>query len=266
MKVGEAHPSLKSFRTSPEYGRSIAVTGKGGAGKTMLATLMIKILARSGKRKILAIDADSCTSLPYALGTSAGKTVSEIRREIIEDPEVKRRMADQHIRTVMKNALVTAKGFDLLVMGRPEAPGCFCAVNDLLRYGIDMLAQDYDITVIDGEAGPEQLNRRVLKSINTLLVVADMSVRSLQAASTIIKVALGHSHVNVEKAFLILNRFRGKRAPINKIAQEMGLEILGYIPEDENGSQYDGVGRPLLELPADSPGVAAVRRILRQII
>ena len=77
--------------------------------------------------------------------------------------------------------------------------------------------------------------------------------------------ALGHGNVNIEKAYLILNRFRGKRAPINKIAQEMGLEILGYIPEDENVSQYDGVGRPLLELPADSPSVMAVRRILKQI-
>jgi len=266
MKISEAHPSLKSYRPSLDYRRSIAVTGKGGAGKTMLATLMIKILARSGKRRILAIDADSCVSLPYALGTIAGETVSEIRREIIEVPEVKRRIADQHIRTVMKNALVAAKGFDLLVMGRPEEPGCFCAVNDLLRYGIDMLSQDYDITVIDGEAGPEQLNRRVLKNINTLLVVADLSARSLQAASTIIKVALGHGRVNVEKAFLILNRFQGKRESINKIAQEMGLEILGYIPEDANVSQYDGVGRPLLELPADSPSVVAVRRILRQII
>lgn len=266
MKTGESNPTLECGRTSTGKGRSIAVTGKGGAGKTMLAALMIKLLAQSGKRKILAIDADSSVSLPYALGMVAGKTVSDIRREIIEVPEVKRRIADQHISVVMKSALVTANGLDLLIMGRPEEPGCFCAVNDLLKYGIDVLAQEYDFTIIDGEAGPEQLNRRVLKSIDTLLVLADMSARSLRTASMIMKVALSHGKIEVEKPYLILNRCRGERAPAKKIAKEMGLEIVGTIPEDENVSEYDGVGRPLLEIPADSPSIMAVRRILKRII
>ena len=266
MKISKANESSIDCRPSPGHGRSVAITGKGGTGKTMLATLMIKILSENGNRKILAIDADSAVSLPYTLGITAGKTVSDIRREIIEVPEVKRRIADQHIRTVMTSILETGKGFDLLIMGRPEEPGCFCAVNDLLRYGIDTLVQDYNITIIDGEAGPEQVNRRVLKSIDTLLVVADMSARSLQTASTIIKVAQGHGNVKVVRTGLILNRFRGKRSPVKKITQQMGLEILGYIPEDENVNYYDGVGRPLLELPADSSSLMAVRQILKQIM
>lgn len=265
MKTGESNPSLECVRTSTRKGRSIAVTGKGGAGKTMLAALMIKLLTRSGKARILAIDADSSVSLPYALGMAAGKTVSDIRREIIEFPEVKRRIADQHISVVMKSALVSANGLDLLVMGRPEEPGCFCAVNDLLKYGIDVLALDYDFTIIDGEAGPEQLNRRVLRSIDTLLVVADTSARSLQTARTIMKVALSHGKIDVEKPYLVLNRCRGKRSPAKKIAQEMGLEIAGIIPEDENVSQYDSVGRPLLEIPEDSPSIISVRRIMKRI-
>jgi CO dehydrogenase maturation factor len=265
MKISEANQSSRICRSSPKSGRSIAITGKGGTGKTMLATLMIKILAESGNLKILAVDADSATSLPYTLGMKVGKTVSEIRQEIIEYPEVKRRIADEHIGTVMANILEPGKGFDLLVMGRPEAPGCFCTINDLLRYGIDTLLQDYNITIIDGEAGPEQVNRRVLKSIDTLLVVADMSARSLQTASTIIKVAYGHGNVKVGRAGLILNRFRGKRSPVKKVTQQMGLEILGYIPEDKNVNHYDAIGRPLLELPPDSPSLTAVRQILKKI-
>jgi CO dehydrogenase maturation factor len=266
MTISEAHPSSKSCRTSSEYGRSIAVTGKGGTGKTMLATLMIKILSENGNYKILAIDADSAVSLPYTLGKTAGKTVSDIRREIIEVPESRRSIADQHIRTVMKSILATGKGFDLLVMGRPEEPGCFCAVNDLLRYGIDTLAQDYDFTIIDGEAGPEQLNRRVLKTIDTLLIVADMSTRSLQTASTIVKVVRGHGSVQVARVGLILNRFRSQKSPTEEITQQMGLEILGCIPEDKNVNDYDGIGRPLLELPEESPSLMAVRLILKQIM
>ncbi len=266
MKIDESNQSLKACKASPKNGRSIAVTGKGGTGKTMLATLMIKVLAESGNGKILAIDADSAVSLPYTLGMRVGKTVSDIRREIIEVPAVKRRIADQHIRTVMTSILGTGKGFDLLIMGRPEEPGCFCAVNELLRYGIDTLIQDYNITIIDGEAGPEQLSRRVLKSIDTLLVVADMSARSLQTANTIVKVARGRGNLKVERTGLIINRFRGKRSAVKKITQEMGLEILGYIPEDGNVNDYDALGKPLLEVPTESPSLKAVRRVLKQIM
>jgi CO dehydrogenase maturation factor len=266
VKIREAGQSSKTSRLFPEHRRSIAITGKGGTGKTVLATVIIKILAESGKGKILAIDADSAISLPYALGMKVGKTVGDIRREIIEVPEMKSRIADQHIRTVMTSILEPGKGFDLLVMGRPEEPGCFCAVNDLLRYGIDTLVQDYNFTVIDGEAGPEQVNRRVLKSIDTLLVVADMSARSLETASTIIKVAKGHGNVKVERVGFILNRFRGKRRAVKKITEQIGLEILGYIPEDENVNHYDLIGRPLLELPMDSPSLTAARKILKQVI
>jgi CO dehydrogenase maturation factor len=266
MRIDEINRPSKVDGSSFRDKRTIAITGKGGTGKTMLATLMIKILAEGGNLKILAIDADSATSLPYTLGMKVGKTVSEIRQEIIEYPEVKRRIADEHIRTVMANILEPGKGFDLLVMGRPEASGCFCTVNDLLRYGIDTLAQDYDITIIDGEAGPEQINRRVLKSIDTLIVVADTSARSLQTASAIIKVARSYGNVNVGRAGLIINRFKGKRNSVKKITQQMVLEILGYIPEDENINRYDAIGRPLLKLPADSPSLMAVRQILKQMI
>ena len=246
--------------------RNIAITGKGGTGKTVLSTLMIKLLAERGNLRILAVDADSAKSLPYTLGMMVDKTVGGIRQDIIEDPEEKRRIADEPMRTVIRKILEPGKGFDLLVMGRPEAPGCFCPVNDLLRYGIETLVQDYDITIIDGEAGPEQVNRRVIQSIDTLLVVADTSNRSLYTASDIIKVAQSHGTVEVSKTGLIINRFKGNRDRVEEVTQQMGLEILGYIPEDENVSHYDSLGRPLVELPADSSSLMAIRQILRQVI
>ena len=266
MSINDADlGSIAGKSPSRKNGRNIAITGKGGTGKTVLSTLMIKVLCERGNMRVLAVDADSATSLPYTLGMMAGKTVGGLRQDIIENPEEKRRIADEHIRTVIKNILAPGKGFDLLVMGRPEAPGCFCTVNDLLRYGIETLAQDYDITIIDGEAGPEQVSRRVIQSIDTLLIVADASNRSLQTARDIVKVAQRHGNIEVTRTGLIINKFKGDRGRAEEVTRQMGLEILGYIPEDENVAHYDSLGRPLLELPADSPSLVAIPQILRQI-
>ena len=246
--------------------KSIAVTGKGGTGKTMFATLMIKILSESAKGKILAIDADSAMSLPYTLGVSVEKTVSEMRKGIMGAGQMRKKMESGSMREFMRNAISPGEGFDLLAMGRPEEPGCFCAVNELLRYGIDTVIDDYDITIIDGEAGPEQLNRRVLKNIDILLVVADMSARSLETAGGIIKVAQdGENGIQVKRAGLILNRVRGDR-PSEEMLEKIGLEVWGSIPEDDTINEYDRSGKPLLEIPADSPCQLAVRKVLEQIV
>jgi CO dehydrogenase maturation factor len=252
--------------------RSIAITGKGGTGKTMLATLMIKILTEKNiltknlKNNILAIDADSAMSLPYTLNMKIGKTVSDVRKDIVSGEAARKQMNSQSIRDVMRSTLEKGNGFDLLTMGRPEEPGCFCAVNDLLKYGIDSLSGDYDITIIDGEAGPEQLNRRVLNSIDILLVVADMSARSLETARGIMKVALSNDNLHVKKAGLILNRFKDDGRSEQEVSDKIGIQVFGSIPEDNNLNEYDRAGRSLLELPLDSPSLAAVRKILRQIV
>jgi CO dehydrogenase maturation factor len=241
------------------------VTGKGGTGKTVLATLLIRLLAERFPGRVLAIDADSAMSLPYTLGLELKGTVSEVRKNIIGSREAKEKLNDGPTKSVMRGILTSGGGFDLLVMGRPEEPGCFCAVNELLRYGIDTLITDYEAVVIDGEAGPEQLNRRVLKSIDVLLVAADMSARSLETAAGIIRVANSYEDgLRVGRAGLILNRVRGDR-PAEEVLRRIGLEIFGTLPEDDLLNEYDREGRSLLELPLDSPCPLAAREILDRI-
>ncbi len=244
-------------------GRKIAITGKGGSGKTMLAAIMTKLLAETGKFKILVIDADSAINLPYTLGIRPGKTVAEIRGHIIEDPEAKREIEDKSIRTVIAEALTEGKGFQLLVMGRPEGPGCYCGVNDLLRYGIESLSKQFDITIIDCEAGPEQVSRRVVEGVDTLLVITEPTVRGTQVAGAIIDVAKRDEHS--PQIGLVINRFRGDDSMTADSAGQWGVEIFGRIPEDENIARYDSVGKPIIDLPPASPSVLAVQRILEKI-
>ena len=243
----------------------IAITGKGGTGKTMLAALMIRLLSREMGAKVLAIDADSAISLPYALGMNVGKTLSEMRTEIIEDPAARKGLMDRHVQTVITDIVEHGKEFDLLVMGRSEGPGCYCGINDLLRYGIESLSGEFDFTLVDGEAGPEQINRRVLQSIDTLIILTDTSIRGFQTAGVIQSIAGADAASKLGQKGLVVNRLKGSNQLVSESAQRLGLKVFGYIPEDENIPKYDLAGKPIVDLPDTSPSVEAVRAVLKEI-
>ncbi len=246
-------------------GKKIAITGKGGSGKTMLTAIMTGLLARNENLHVLAIDADSAIGLAYALGIKANKTVGDLRRQMIEDPGVKAEVQSRHIRDVMADALELGNGFHLLVMGRPEGPGCYCAINELLRYGIERLSKEFDITTIDCEAGPEQVNRRVVQGVDILIIVTDLSIRGIRVASAISEVVQRDESMKATRTGLVINRVRDDAKAIAEIAQrQYGLEVLGHIPEDENITRYDLAGKPLIDLPDISPSVVAVREMLQK--
>ena len=247
-------------------GKTIAVSGKGGTGKTVLATLMIRCLADRKNISVLAVDADSAKSLPSTLGVPVDKTVSDYRQEIINNPDEKRRIADLHMGSVIRELVVSKPGFDLLVMGRPESPGCYCAVNDLLRYGIETLSSNYDITIIDGEAGPEQINRRVIRNLDSLVVMADTSLRSIRTAAEIMEVAKIRDIVDVGRIGLVINKRSGADELADELRKKMDLNIWGYLPNDDNVSSFDLLDKPLLDIPADAPILAPVRKILETIM
>ncbi len=246
--------------------KSIAVTGKGGTGKTVVATLLIRLLAERFPGRVLAIDADSAQSLCYTTGLKVEKTVSNLRTELLGMGQARRELNNGPTKEIMRKILAHSDGFDLLTMGRPEEPGCFCACNELLRFGIDTLIDDYDICIVDGEAGPEQLNRRVMKNVDVLLVMADMSARSLQTAAGIIDVAnKGENGISVGQAGLILNRVRDDQ-PTDELLKKVGLEVYGQLPEDPMVNKYDREGTSLFDLPLDSACPTAVKEIIKRFI
>ena len=247
----------------------IAVSGKGGTGKTLVSSLIIKNLSKMGK-DILAIDADPDSNLPEALGVDVDKTVGDVREELKKDtaagniPEGMNKwdMLDYKI----MESIVETPFFDVLVMGRPEGSGCYCAVNNMLRRIIERLSSNYDIIVIDTEAGLEHLSRRTTQNVDTMLVVTDTSKRGILTAQRISDLS-NELDISFKEMFLILNRVKAENEDeMMKKVQEVGLDVIGTIYENKEVSEYDIEGTPLIDLPDDSDPVITVSKIVSQIL
>jgi CO dehydrogenase maturation factor len=247
--------------------RLVAICGKGGTGKTAFTAMMTRALLESRQAgKLLLIDADPALGLPNALGVRVRRTMGQIREDIIKtarsgDESEKIHIADRLDYMTME-ALLETNGYALLAMGRTETLGCFCPVNDLLRGAIETLSKSFDTIVIDGEAGVEQINRQVVRRVDALVIVSDATARGLQTAALIYKMVVEDKVIDCGKLGIVFNRVTGNQSLLERSAHKIGLEILGFVPQDENIAYHDLVGKPILELPAESPGLASVREIV----
>lgn len=247
----------------------IAVSGKGGTGKTLLSSLLIKELSEKGK-DVLAIDADPDSNLPEALGVDVIKTVGDVREELKIDTaqgNIPKEMNKWDILDYkIMEAVVETPKFDLLVMGRPEGSGCYCAVNNILRKIIETLSKNYDYIIIDTEAGLEHLSRRTTQNVDTMLVVTDKSKRGMLTAQRIGELA-NELDINFKNIFLVVNRITPKNEDlILKKAKDTGIEIIGTIYEDGQVAEYDVEGIPLISLSNDSESVQTVSNIVSRIL
>jgi CO dehydrogenase maturation factor len=245
--------------------RTLAVAGKGGAGKTTLVAIMARILVEKGVH-LLLVDADPPISLTYALGADPTKTLGELRLRLMEDPRQRREIGDRHIRDViLDEALVHLENMDLLILGQAEGPGCYCSLNELLKFGIESLAKKYDVALIDCEAGIEQINRRVINSIGTLIMVSDATVKGLRTASYLSDIAGKYGVEGDYSTGLVLNKVNKNVSALEEKAKKMGLSLLGVIPLDENVADFDQEGMPTFDLPSNSPSMDAVRQIASRL-
>jgi CO dehydrogenase maturation factor len=248
--------------------KTIAIAGKGGTGKTTFAALLIKLLSQKGL--VLAVDADPSTNLNQALGLSLedDKTVGRIREKMTEDVSKGRfnpTIAKQeYLFSKIMESLVESKGFDLLAMGRPEGPGCYCASNEFLRASLDRLVKDYkyNYIVMDCEAGMEHISRQTTRDVDALLIMSDPTIRGITVA-TRMKDLIGELRSNVGKVGLIVNRVKGELSPeIKKIIDESGLQVFALIPEDPAMADLEMKGRPVTELPPESPLKLKVKEMI----
>ena len=244
---------------------SIGLAGKGGTGKTTLAGWLVRYLVEKGKRPVLAVDADANANLNEVLGLKVEETLGGAREEM------KRGVAtgmtkDIFIEMKMEEAVVESEGFDLLVMGRPEGSGCYCAANTLLTQFLDRMVQNYPYVVLDNEAGMEHISRLTTNNIDLLLVVSDSSRRGMLSAARIQELARDLT-LNIKEMKCIVNMAReDQREAIEALAAEYGLDLVGTVPLDDEVTEADLRGRPTVELEAESKALRAAYDIFDRLL
>ena len=253
-------------------GHIIAVAGKGGVGKTTLTGLLIQYLCESGKKPVLAVDADANANLNEVLGVGIECTLGELREEI-ERAGVDSRyqipvgMTKQaYLESRLADAITEEDDYDLMVMGRTQGQGCYCFVNGLVQTQIQKLQSNYPYVVVDNEAGMEHISRGLIPTMEIAILVSDCSRRGVQAAGRIAAL-MKELNFKPKTVGLIVNR-----APEGKLdagtmeeIEKQGLTLLGVVPQDQDVYQYDCDGKPIIRLPKDSPVRSALHDIVQKL-
>jgi CO dehydrogenase maturation factor len=252
--------------------KTLAISGKGGTGKSTLSALIIRWLKENGAKSVLAVDADANVNLNDLLGAEIKESVGSIREEMRKSVDqlpagmTKQQFLEYKIHT----SLVETPHFDLIAMGRPEGPGCYCYANNLLRDILKTLSTNYEWVVIDNEAGMEHLSRRTTQNIDYLLIISDPSARGIQAAGRINRL-LAELDTRVGQRHLILNRVRNSQAntvpeALRPIIDKEDLNLIASVPEDEQLLEIDQTGNPVWTIPEDSCVYQAVNSLMNKLI
>ena len=244
----------------------IAVAGKGGVGKTSISAAFVRLLAeRYPDQRILAIDADPAVGLSTALGVEPERTLDDIRKSIVtsvedgQPREAIEMLAEARFRIF--DTMVEQRDFSFLAIGRPESAGCYCKVNAYLKEVISLLSRDFDYVVIDGEAGIEQINRRVMEKVTHLILITDPSRKGVQVIGTIRKVA--DELVMYDRCGVIVNRLT--EPALLGCVQVPGEDLLAVIGADAAQTRNDIEGKIVFDLPADSPILTGARQALKKL-
>ena len=245
--------------------RIIATAGKGGVGKTSVSAAFVRLLAqRYPDKRILAIDADPAVGLSTALGVDVNTTLDDIRKSIVSSVESGRNSQAIELLNEAKyrilDTMVEKADFSFIAIGRPESAGCYCKVNAYLKEVISLIADDFDYIVIDGEAGIEQINRRVMEKVTHLVLVTDQSLKGIQVINTIKRVA--DELVMYEKCGVIVNRLSDPQ--MKQFINIDSAEVLSFIPSDPMQTKNDTLGLSVFELSPDSAILEGAKQALEK--
>lgn len=243
-----------------KQGCVILIAGKGGTGKTTLTSLLINIFREKRRGSILAVDADANSNLAETLGIDTQTTIADIIDAVKENPQsIPAGMSkDRYIEYQVQSSISEKEGFDLLTMGRPEGPGCYCYVNNVLKNILTRLIKEYDLIIIDNAAGLEHFSRRLTDQADFIIVVSDATLAGIKAAARIHQLRK-ELKIKVKNEFLIINRADEKDIDF-EIIKDLRLNYLGSIPQDENIIEVSRKGTALLGLK-DTPGLEGLRKI-----
>jgi CO dehydrogenase maturation factor len=249
--------------------RVIAMAGKGGTGKTTISALLLKYLTEKNLTPVLAVDADSNANLNELLAQEVDLTIGQVRKELKGDmpPNMTR---DQFMEMKVHQALVEAAGYDLLVMGQPDGPGCYCAANQHLAATMEHLAGNYRYILVDNEAGLEHLSRMNLRSIDCLLIISDPSARGILTARRIAALT-GPLGIEIKKKWLIVNRAPEPLSPelenkIREAVAESALPLGGLLPASSELVTQELNNRSYLELDNRLPIIEKAFALFEEVL
>ena len=247
---------------------NIAVAGKGGSGKTSVASLVIRYLMKNGSGPILAIDADPNANLGESLGLkveqSVGSMLDAFQKDKINIPAGMTK--EIYLDYKLNEIIVESKGLDLVTMGRGEGPECYCYPNLILKKFVDSLAENYAYTIMDNEAGMEHLSRRTTQNVDGLFIISDHSVKGIRTVARI-RDLVSELKLVVKRQLVIINFVPTKLDPlVTEELDRLGIDPIATIPLDEEVYGYDLKLKSLLDLPDTSEAVKAVNDLMTKLL
>jgi len=242
----------------------ISVVGKGGSGKTIITALLANSISKKYSYKLLLIDADPThPHLSHMVNLVPKKSLEKIRIDVLDDVFAKAKSIEEVAENIdfeVYNAITESKNFSLFSIGQPEGPGCFCPSNTLLRKVMGSISKDFDIVLIDCEAGLEQINRMVIETVDILLIVSDISIRSIETAAAIRESA--KKFTKYKKLGVVLNRVKGNINHIKNKLKELNLPLWIEVPEDDVITEFELKGKPIINIPEKSKSILAIDKLM----
>ncbi len=255
----------------------IAITGKGGVGKTTLASLLSHLFVEEGKR-VIAVDADPDANLASALGLQKEeaekiKPIAEMDKLIEERTGAKAGSMggmfklNPRVDDLPEGIGYRMNGITLLIMGKSKvaASGCYCPENVLLRRLLrHLVVERSEVVIVDMEAGIEHLTRGTAESVDAFIVIVEPGQRSIQTAHAVKDMA---EELGVKKVFVVANKVRDA-ADLEFIKKNIGdMEIAGFMRFNEAIIEADMKGfPPFLYSPESVPEVRIIKEMIEKSI
>ena len=248
---------------------TIAMAGKGGTGKSTTATLIIRYITEELGKAVLAVDADPNSTLGISLGVEINGTIADIRDDVVEKrADIPASMSKaRYIEYRIEESIVEESKFDLLTMGRPEGPKCYCYANNLLRKYLDKAEQSYPYIIIDTEAGMEHLSRRTTNDVDLLIIAFESTIIGVHTANRITEL-IESLPIKIKKIIYVMCKVpvKGVSEKVKAEITKFGIEVTAELPFDDEIYDHITSGESLLDISTENSVYDKIKNFMNEFV